>query len=153
MASAMASSVLRRARSVPVELARADSNPALDGPDFWICRLAAPDRPPPTPRRLAALNAQILKTEPQRVDVLGLPDHLPAQQVRAWIEAEPLPPSDPRYDGNGGRVRASAYARLRARTGLAAPRGSRPGRFGLATAETDVRGAPTASPLLWAPDR
>ena len=150
----MAPPVLRReTQSFPLSLARDDLRPSLDSPTFWIRRAPDPDRRLLTARRLQQVNAQIHAREPERVEVLGLPDRLPASTIRQWIETEPFPAEGERYHANGRRVTPLDYARLRARMNLTALRGLRLVRFGLVTAETDVRGAPTRAPLLWAPDR
>ena len=150
----MAPPLLRhQGQSLPLSLARDDLNPALDSPAFWVRQTPDPDRRLLTARRLRQVNAQIRAREPQRVDVLGLPDVLPASTIREWIEAEPFPPEDQRYRSNGRRATPLDYARLRARMNLTALRGPRLVRFGVVTAEADVRGAPTGALLLWAPDR
>jgi len=150
----MAPPVLRREpESIPLSLTRDDLTPALDDPSFWTRRAPEPDHRLLAALRLAKVNAQILRREPQRVDVLGLADRLPAEMIRQWIAAEPFPPEGPRYHVSRRRVTRSDYARLRAGMNFGALKGARSVRFGLVTAEADVRGAPTAAPLLWAPDR
>ncbi len=152
--SQMTPPVIHHARlPFQLDVARDDLNPALDRPAFWIRRAPDHDRRLLAARGIREANARIMAVESQRVDVLGFPEHLPAQMIRAWIEAEPLPPSGPRYHANGRRVTRSDYARLRARMNLSALRGARSVRFGLVTRETDVRGAPTGAPLLWAADQ
>src|SRR3990167_688578 len=131
--------------ALPVNLARDDPRPSLDRPSFWIRRAPDPNRALLTPRRLAEADARIRRREPQRVDPLGLPDRLPGETIRAWIEAEPLPPDGPRYHANGRRVTRPDCSRLRSRMGLSALKGARPVRFGLITGEADVRGAPTTA--------
>ncbi len=145
--------VRRETQSRPLNLARENPNPALDRPAFWIRRSPDPDRRLLTTAELQAVNTRILAGEPQRVDILALPDRLPAETIRGWIEAEPFPPEGDRYHASGRRVTRSDYARLRARMNLSTLRRGRPVRFGLITGEADVRGAPTGAPLLWAADQ
>jgi hypothetical protein len=136
------------AREAPVLAPFAEGVRGIDPerltPDFWIGRLAEPDRPILDPAAIQARNARLLRQDPSMHDLRALPPTLDRAQVAAWIEALADPPSRPLHDEAGKPVARATLDAIVANRNLAAIPDAQPTRYGLVVARADLRAFPTA---------
>ncbi|MBL0163692.1 MAG: SH3 domain-containing protein [Xanthomonadales bacterium] len=70
-------------------------------PDYWIKRLADPDRVILDRAAIAAQNAEVLHKDPSMHDLAALPEELTRAQVLAWIDALSSRPTRELFDIEG----------------------------------------------------
>lgn len=110
---------------------------------YWVARLRAPDALVMAPADIAAQNARVLGTDPTMYRLDALPDELPREQVRGWIEGMSRRPQSARYDGSGTLVAADALDAMVANLDLDALAATQPTRFGLVVHRASLRTFPS----------
>lgn len=121
--------------------------PAMLLPEFWLSRLADPDRATFDAAALADLNA----TVPALIGipgVLGLPDALDAADVLALL---PAVGQRPRYDADGAAFGQADWEAIRANLALEALPARIVPRYGLAVRRTALRTYPSSRIALKEP--
>jgi cell wall-associated NlpC family hydrolase len=112
-------------------------------PDFWIGRLADPDRVLMDPVAIAAQNARLVAREDSMLDLRALPSRLSRDDVHARIRDLSSRPSTARFDVEGGALAESDWTGLEESLALDAIPASIEPRFGLVVARADLRTYPT----------
>lgn len=113
-------------------------------PEFWIGRLAEPDRVLMDPAAIATQNARLLEREDSMHDLRALPNRLPRDQVLARIRGLSSRPTAPRFDVDGSMLDQEDWAALERALALEAIPASVTPRFGLVVARGNLRTYPTA---------
>jgi len=111
--------------------------------DFWIARLAEPDRVLLDSTAIAARNAKLRKVDASMHDLSALPAVLSREQVRGWISALSIRPERTLYDSAGTALDARAVDALVDALALDAIADNQPTRFGLVVQRADLRTFPT----------
>lgn len=112
-------------------------------PDFWVERLADPDRVLMDPVAIAAQNARLLVREDSMLDLRALPSRLSRDDVQARIRGLSSRPSATRFAVEGTALAEADWATLEESLALDAIPASIPPRFGLVVARADLRTYPT----------
>jgi hypothetical protein len=112
-------------------------------PDFWIDRLADPDRVLADAASIAAQNERLRALGPAVRSLDALPESLDARQVRELVESVSRRPPGPLFDGHGAPVSDVEVDELRASLALEAVRANQPTTFGLVTHRASLRTFPT----------
>jgi hypothetical protein len=76
-------------------------------PQFWLGRLAHPDRVIMDRQAIAAYNARVTKLDPEVYDLHDLPAELDGKTLRSWIEDRSELPHHALYDVHGQAVSGS----------------------------------------------
>jgi len=113
-------------------------------PDFWIRRLAGPDRVLMDPAAIAAQNARLVAREDSMLDLRALPARLSRDDVLARIGDLSSRPSAARFDVAGTPLAEADWAMLEQALALDAVPDSIAPRFGLVVARADLRTYPTS---------
>ncbi len=142
-----------QARDQPAQAASAQTIPAHGviaieeqhlTPDFWVGRLATPDKVVMDKAAIAAQNANLVRTDPTIHDLRALPATLARAEVTGWIEALSQRPDTPIYDVEGAQVPDATLDALVADLAIAAIPDTQPTRHGLVVHRADLRTFPTA---------
>ena len=112
-------------------------------PQFWIERLAQPDRILLDPASIVEQNARLLHIDPSLHDLHALPADLSRRQIAGWIEALSERPTRKVYDANGKPVDEATLDALIAALALDAIPAQRPARYGLIVQRASLRTFPT----------
>ena len=112
-------------------------------PQFWIERLAQPDRILLDPASIVEQNARLLHIDPSLHDLHALPADLSRRQIAGWIEALSERPTRKLYDANGKPVDEATLDALIAALALDAIPAQRPARYGLIVQRASLRTFPT----------
>jgi cell wall-associated NlpC family hydrolase len=113
-------------------------------PEFWIARLALPDRVELDAKAIAHRNALLFELDPSMHELAVLPATLDRATVNGWVEHMSTPPTRTLYDERGEAVPAADIEALVANVDLAAIPASQPTRFGMVLQRADLRSFPTA---------
>src|SRR5690242_21901754 len=76
-------------------------------PQFWVARLAHPDRVIMDRQAIAAYNTRVTKLDPEVYDLHDLTANLDGKTVKSWIEDRSALPHHPLYAVHGQAVRTS----------------------------------------------
>ena len=112
-------------------------------PDFWIARLAQPDRVVLDRAAIAAQNAKLMREDESMHDLRALPVTLSRKQVAGWIEDLAEAPTKPLYDVAGQAVATATLDAIVANRHLDAIPASQPARHGLVVQRADLRAFPS----------
>lgn len=112
-------------------------------PQFWIARLAHPDRLMLDRSAIAAQNARLFEGDPSMHDLRRLPPTLSRAQVAEWIGALSRRPEQPLYDVEGNAVPALTLDTLVDNLALIAIPDKVPTRYGLVVQRAALRTFPT----------
>ncbi|NLG58884.1 MAG: NlpC-P60 family protein [Gammaproteobacteria bacterium] len=122
------------------------------GPDFWISKLADPDRVILTPAQIASQNARMVAEDQSIFDLAALPSRLDAARVRGWIEGLATMPTRELFDEQGQPVAGSVLAGIQDNVAIGAVPASQDTRFGMVVRRADLRAFPTALRVFHSPD-
>jgi cell wall-associated NlpC family hydrolase len=112
-------------------------------PEFWIARLAQPDRTVLDRAAIAAQNAKLMREDHSMHELRALPPLLTHKQVAGWIEDLAEAPTKPLYDIAGQTITAVTLDAIVANRNLDAIPASQPTRHGLVVQRADLRAFPT----------
>jgi cell wall-associated NlpC family hydrolase len=112
-------------------------------PDYWIARLADPDRVILDANQIAAQNERVVKLDPTLHDLAQLPVSLTRKQVSAWIEAMSQRPTRALFDEAGQPIAAATLDGLMKDLALEAIPAEQTARFGLVVQRAPLRTFPT----------
>jgi hypothetical protein len=112
-------------------------------PDFWVARLADPDRVLMDPAAIAAQNARLLEREDSMLDLRALPARLSRDDVHARVRDLASRPSSARFDVEGNVLAEADWVALEESLALDAIPASISPRFGLVVARAGLRTFPT----------
>lgn len=116
---------------------------AMLTPDFWIRRLAQPDRVLLDEAAIAARNDQLYRRDPSMHDLHALPSMLTREQVLAWIDGVSQLPRRPLFDGQGNPVGEAVLHRFVDALALDRVPARQPTRYGLVVRRAALRSFPT----------
>jgi cell wall-associated NlpC family hydrolase len=111
--------------------------------DFWIGRLAQPDRVIFDAGAIAERNSKLVRVDPTMHDLRALPATLSRSQVTQWIEAMSQRPTRQLFDVDGKPVPAQTLDALVDAVALAAIPEQQATRYGLVVHRADLRTFPT----------
>lgn len=112
-------------------------------PDFWIARLAAPDKEIMSSTEIAAFNREIIAKLPDIVYNLKLyPASLPAEKLRRLLSERTFPQKELYH--NGRRLDPAYFEKLQQEMNLSGIREENPIGYGFTVKRTDLRAFPTA---------
>ena len=116
---------------------------ALLTPDFWIHRLAQPDRVLLDTAAITTQNAALFQRDPSMRDLHTLPTTLTRDVVLDWIKKISKLPEKPLYDEQGARVPATKLQQIVDQLALDQVPAEQPARYGLVMRRTALRSFPT----------
>ncbi|HST45815.1 MAG TPA: SH3 domain-containing protein, partial [Luteimonas sp.] len=125
--------------------------PQLDA-QYWIDRLAHPDRVVLNADAILAQNTRMRASDPALHDLEALPPTLEAGRVRAWIEALSVPPTRTLYDADGKPGSPRSIDRMVANLALKAIPQTQVTRYGMVVRRADLRTFPTRLRVFHSPD-
>lgn len=111
--------------------------------DFWVARLAHPDRLLLDAAAIAAQNARLMRIDDSMHDLRALPATLDREQVSNWIQSLSTRPAKPLFDADGAPVPASTLDSLVDNLDLAAIPERQATRYGLVVRRAALRSFPT----------
>lgn len=130
-------------------------NHNIDSASYWISRLESPDRVLLSRQEIEGLNRDTLKKIGQMAEVWRMPDAVSGDELRGWLLYDPVSVdvSVKRYDSRGRRIRERFFEELALNLDLDGVEEYNRVRFGVVTAEADVRALPTGEAVLKRPGR
>jgi cell wall-associated NlpC family hydrolase len=128
--------------SIPAHAVPGVEEAQLDA-DFWIAKLAEPDRVLVDAATMAARNMKLLHADKSMHDLAALPATLTREQVRVWISALSTRPEHVLYDSAGTALDARAIDALVDSLAVDAIADQQPTRYGLVVHRADLRTFPT----------
>lgn len=111
--------------------------------DYWIGRLAQPQRVLLDAPGVAAQNARMRQQDRHVHDLEALPATLTRADVRAWLDPLSAPPTRTLYDDQGRKIAAARLAAIAANAAVDAVAEQAPARYGLVVHRGDLRTFPT----------
>ena len=111
--------------------------------EFWIARLADPDRVLLDTATIDRRNANLVQVDGSLHDLSALPETLSREQIRSWIEGISARPTRPLYDLTGSEVPAATLDALMQDLALAKVADDTPARYGLVVRRAALRSFPT----------
>jgi cell wall-associated NlpC family hydrolase len=111
--------------------------------DYWIRKLAQPERVLLDPPTIAAQNARLYQLDPSMRDLQALPAALTREQVLQWINDISQLPAKPLYDEQGRRVPTATLQEATAQLALDRVAATQPTRYGLIVRRSALRSFPT----------
>ncbi|WP_133477607.1 SH3 domain-containing protein [Cognatilysobacter segetis] len=121
-------------------------------PQYWIARLARPDRVVLDADAIARQNARLYAIDPSMHDLAALPDALPRATVAPWVTRLSAPPKRALFDAQGRPMPAAAVAAIVANADVAGIDATRPTRYGLVVRRAPLRAFPTLQPAFSSAD-
>lgn len=73
----------------------------IDNVKFWLSKIKEPEKILLSSAEINTLNRQIIEKDTYRVDVLSINRGFKKEEIKAYLDEEPLPPHGERYDVNG----------------------------------------------------
>ncbi len=136
-------------------LSAAVSNHKIEGASYWISRIESPDRVLLSPQEIEELNRDTFKKSGQMAEVWRMPEGVSGTELRAWLLYDPVPVdiAVKRYDSGGRRIKGRFFEELAVNLDLDGVEEYNRVRFGVVTAEADVRALPTDEAVLKRPGR
>ena len=113
-------------------------------PDFWIKRLAHPDRVVLDAAAIAAQNDKLMRIDDSMHDLRAVPATLGREQVAGWIEDLSSRPDGPLFDVDGKPVSPATLDAIVANLALDAIPEQQPTRYGMVVRRAALRTFPTA---------
>jgi len=117
--------------------------PAQLTPEFWIARLADPDKVLLDADQIRARNAHLLRVDTTMHDLRALPATLSRQKISEMIQALSERPSHELFDAAGKPIPARTIDALIDDLALSAIPGTQTTRYGLVVQRADLRTFPT----------
>ena len=117
-------------------------------PEFWVARLAQPDRVLLDRAGIAAQNTRLRQLDPSMHNLRAIPAELDRATVRAWIEDLSERPDSTRFDVDGDPVPATTIDAMVDNLALDAIPATRPARHGLVVHRAALRTFPTAQRMF-----
>lgn len=116
--------------------------------DYWINRLALPQKTILTLKQIDVFNQNALQNLPATLyDLAFFPAVLPKEQLQTWILATPFP-AETLYHSDGQPLTQSDYTILQSRLNVNGLTESNPVRYGFTIRRTNLRTFPTDAPVL-----
>ena len=112
-------------------------------PQYWIDKLAQPDRVILDPHAIAAQNSRLHELDRSVHDIEGLPARFSADEVREWVGKLSSPPSRTLYDAKGQVIGKTALDGIVANAALDAVPAQTDARYALVVKRADLRTFPT----------
>jgi hypothetical protein len=112
-------------------------------PQYWIDKLAQPDRVVLEPRAIAAQNERLHELDRSVHDIEGLPAHFSAEELREWVGKLSSPPTRTLYDAKGLPVDKAALDAIVANAALDSVPARTDVRYALVVRRADLRTFPT----------
>jgi hypothetical protein len=117
-------------------------------PDFWVARMAKPDRVLMDRDAIAAQNRLLQQRDPSMHDLRAMPPRLDGATVRDWIADLSERPTTPRFDVDGAPIPAATLDAMVENLALDAVPDSQPTRHGLVVHRAALRTFPTAQRMF-----
>ncbi len=111
--------------------------------EYWIGKLAQPQRTLLDPAGVAAQNQRMRQTDRNVHALEALPTALARTEVRAWLLPLSAPPTRTLYDAQGREVTKQHLAAIAANAAVDAVADRAPARYGLVVHRADLRTFPT----------
>ena len=137
----------REAASIPATTVPASGVIGMEeaylSPDFWIKRLAHPDRVVLDAAAIAAQNDKLVRIDDSMHDLRALPATLGREQVAGWIKDLSTPPDEPLFDVDGKPVPSATLDDIVANLALDAIPEQQPTGYGMVVRRAALRTFPT----------